>query len=57
MFAFLHMKSILKGLHSKRKEFAAKGIELFPFRVETFRMGGKTILIEFPPPESVSVPA
>ena len=36
MFAFLHTKSLLKWVYSKREEF--------PFRVNPFQKGGKTNL-------------
>ena len=36
LFAFLHIKSLLKGIYFKRKEFAPRGSKFFPFRVEPF---------------------
>ena len=38
-----------KGVYSKRKEFAPKGSKFFPFRVEPFSEGRKTMWIELPP--------
>ena len=57
MFAFLLIKTLLKGVHSKRKEFAPRGSKFFPFRVDPFSEGSKTILtVESLTLESVSIP-
>ena len=36
LFALLYTKALLKGIYSKRKEFAPLRSKLFPFRVERF---------------------
>ena len=38
-----------KGVCSKRKEFAPHGSKFFPFRVDPFSEGDKTVLIMLPP--------
>ena len=45
----------LKGVHSKKEEFAPKGSKFFPFRVDQFSEGRKTILTVVSL-ESVSIP-
>ena len=37
--AFQHIKSLLKGVYPKRKEFAPHGSKFFPFRVDYFSKG------------------
>ena len=41
MFAYLHTKSLLKGVYSKRKEFVSTGNKFFPFRADHFSEGGR----------------
>ena len=36
LFAYLHIKPLLKGIYTKRKEFAPKGSKFFPSRVDPF---------------------
>ena len=45
--------SIQKGSYFKRKEFAPKGSKFFPFRVDTFQMGGEGIILTKLPPKKV----
>ena len=39
MFALLYIKSLLKNIYSKKKEFAPCGSKFFPFRVDSFSEG------------------
>ena len=39
LFAFLRTKSLIKGVNSKRKEFAPTGSKFFPFRVDRLSEG------------------
>ena len=41
--------SKMKWVYSKRKEFAPVGSKFFPFRVDLFQNGSRTILIELSP--------
>ena len=41
LFAFLDIKALLKGVYSKRKEFALTGSKFFPFGVDPFSKEGK----------------
>ena len=44
-FALRHTERFLKRVNSKRKEFAPTGSKFFPFRVDPFSEGRRTILI------------
>ena len=44
VFTSPHNNPFIKGVYSKRKEFAPRGSKFFPFRVDPFLEGRQTIL-------------
>ena len=56
LYAFLYSNPLLKGVYSKRKEFAPKGSKFFPFRVDLISEGRKNTFDRFIFLEGVSVP-
>ena len=56
MFAFLEpSQALFENVYSKRKEFAPPGSKFFPFRVDHFSEGRKTIF-RVPASESIAIP-
>ena len=55
MFAFLHTKSLLKEVYTKKKTFASKGNKFFHFKVDPFSEGRQNNLDRVITPENDSV--
>ena len=50
------LNNLLKGFHSKRKEFAPLESKFFPFRVEPFSEGRQNALTELPSLKMYQIP-